>query len=104
MTTATESHASGSITATPATSFTLKGGRYVFSAVAGSFGTSAALAQLAGDGSTYVTVPAVAGGASGLASVTANGAALVDLPPGQYKFVLVGSFAACFCVVAQVTT
>lgn len=100
-----EFHASGSITATTA-AFTLKGGRYLFSAVATSWGTSAALATLSGDGTKYVTVPAIALGTSGAASLTADGTCLVDLPPGQYKFVVVagGGFTALFCTVGSIPT
>lgn len=100
---ATQTYNSGSITATTGP-FTLKGGKYLFSAVASSFGTSASLAALAADGSTYVTVTATVGGTTGLATLTANGACLVEVPPGQYEFVLVASFTACFCQVAGIPT
>jgi hypothetical protein len=56
----------------------LKGGRYVFSAVATWGGGTVKVQMLSGDGSTYLDVAN--------ASLTANGSlASVSVPPGMYR-------------------
>lgn len=64
----------------------LQGGRYLFSCVATFGGGSVALQGLLPDGTTYATVPDVAGNA---VSVTVAGWKTVDLAPGQYKITIV---------------
>ena len=66
--------------------FTLKGGRYLFSVTATFGGGSVALQGLLPDGTTFATVPDVAGNA---VSLTAAGWKTVDLTPGQYKITIV---------------
>lgn len=64
---------------------TLKGGRYLFNVVATFGGGSVALQGILADGTTFATVPDVAGNA---VSLTAAGWKLVDLTPGQYKILI----------------
>ena len=65
------------ISATPA-KFYLVGGRYAVAVIASTYGT--VTLQIQGpDGSTMLTA---------LAAFTANGVAVVDLPPGQYTFTI----------------
>lgn len=56
--------------------YNILGGRYAFAASATWGGGSATIQVLMPDASTYVSVAA---------AVTADGAQLVDLPPGRYK-------------------
>lgn len=64
---------------------TIYGNRYLFSVTATFGGGSVALQGLLPDGSTYATVPDVAGNA---VSLTVAGWKLVDLAPGQYKILI----------------
>ena len=59
--------------------FSLLGGRYGVGVSATFGGGSITLKTLFPDGSTYVTC---------LTAFTAEGVAVVDLPPGTYKFVI----------------
>ena len=68
-----------SLSATPA-SFTLLGGRYLMTVAATWGGGSVDLQELMPDGSTLVSVLTT--------TFTANGAKLVDLPPGTYEVVI----------------
>lgn len=61
--------------------FQLKGGKYSVSVIATWGGGSVKLQQLGPDSSTYMSVASAT-------DFTANGLATVDLPPGQYKFVV----------------
>jgi hypothetical protein len=97
MATSTESVAFQNISATTA-AFTLKGGRYLFNAVATFGGGSVALHGLMADGSTFAAVPDIAGNA---VSVTVAGWKTTDLAPGQYKFVI-ATASAVYCAVASV--
>jgi hypothetical protein len=67
--------------------FTLTlGGRYLWSAKATWGGGSLALQALGPDGSTYLDVYALESGtAEKTATLTADGAALIDLAPGSYR-------------------
>jgi len=65
--------------------FTLKGGRYLFGVTATFGGGSVALQGLLPDGSTYATVPDIAGNA---VSLTTAGWKTVDLAPGQYQIAI----------------
>lgn len=61
--------------------FALKGGRYGIAVTATFGGGSVKLQRLAGDGSTYVSM-------SSSCDFTAAGGAIVDLPPGTYRFTI----------------
>lgn len=63
----------------------LHGGRYLFGVTATFGGGSVALQSLLPDGTTYATVPDIAGNA---VSLTAAGWKTVDLAPGQYKIAI----------------
>lgn len=93
----TESINFANIAATTA-AFTLKGGRYLFNAVATFGGGTVALQGMEADGASFATVPDVAGNA---ASLSAAGWKLVDLAPGQYKFTI-ATATAVFASVASV--
>lgn len=66
--------------------FQLLGGKYWFSAVGTFNGATVALQRLQGDGE-LLTVGSVA-------SVTANGGGVVDLPPGTYQVTISSSTTA----------
>lgn len=70
--------------------FRLKGGRYVLAATATFGGGSIAVQMLMHDGATWVTPLNIAGSAN---TLTAAGTQVVDLPPGQYKIVIVTASA-----------
>jgi hypothetical protein len=72
-----DSHIVTNISATTA-AFNLKGGRYAITAMGTSFGTLTLQIQAA-DESTYLTAAT---------AISANGVALVDLPPGLYRWAL----------------
>lgn len=72
------------ISATTA-AFRLQGGRYVMTVIATFGGGNVQLQMLGPDASTYVAPFNIAGSANNL---TANGSQTLDLPPGQYKFVV----------------
>jgi hypothetical protein len=93
MSNVTESQSFSNISATTA-AFQLHGGKYAAAAIATWGGGSAKLQIQGPDGSTYLSV-------SSATDFTANGFATVDLPPGQYKFVI-ATATAVFCEVAQV--
>lgn len=85
------------------------GGRYLMEVSGSNFG-SVALQKLASDGSTYVDIEAVyeeADGTGGtavthsLVTFTANGAQLVDLPPGAYKLAI-SSATAVYAVLTRI--
>lgn len=80
----TESERFSNIAATTA-AFTLKGGRYGIAAVATWGGGTIELQTLGPDGSTYLSTGT---------QFSANGYKTVDLPPGQYKFVVATATAA----------
>lgn len=79
-------YSSGSITATPAP-FTLLGGRYILTAVAGTFPSSVTLNQLGSDGTTYVKVLPILG----TNPLVANGQLIVDLPYGTFQLAVVNT-------------
>lgn len=91
MSSVTESKQFSNISATTA-QFTLKGGKYAVSAVATFGGGSVTLQGLAFDLTTFVTV---------VAAFTAAGYAVIDLPPGQYRFTI-ATATAVFCSVTSV--
>jgi hypothetical protein len=64
--------------------FTLRGGVYGVTIHASTYGTAALQAQAA-DGSTFVGMKDINGNA---VSFSADGAAVVYLPPGAYRFAL----------------
>lgn len=97
MPTSTEAVAFQNISATTA-AFTLRGGRYLFGALATFGGGSVALQCLMADGSTFTTVTDAAGNA---ASITVAGWKTVDLAPGQYKFTI-ATATAVYCNVVSV--
>ena len=72
-----DSTAFSNINATPA-AFRLFGGKYAVSVIASTFGT-VTLEVLGPDGTTYLTA---------LTAFSANGFAVVDLPPGLFKLVI----------------
>lgn len=78
----TESNRQGPLAAGTTTFQLLLGGKYGVLATASWGGGSATLKALAADGTTYVTV---------LAAITADGYVTVDLPPGQYEWVVATS-------------
>ncbi len=55
--------------------FQLLGGKYMFEVIGTGFGT-VTLQKLGPDGTTYLSVSS---------ALAANGGAVLDLPPGQYK-------------------
>ena len=63
------------------TGFKLKGGRYGVTAIATFGGGSVKLQRLALDATTYVSM-------SSSGDFTAAGGAIVDLPPGTYRFTI----------------
>lgn len=69
------------ISASDATPFSLTGGKYAVIVQATFGGGSAKLQILMADGSTYISVASAT-------DFTADGFAVVDLPPGKYKFLL----------------
>lgn len=76
-----ESLAWGPVSASPAR-FTLTGGQYMALAVCGSWnGGSATLYIIGPDNVTWL---------SAITPLTANGGGIVDLPPGQFLWVLSG--------------
>lgn len=87
----TENNKASNVSATPA-SFQLKGGKYAASVVATFGGGSVKLQKLGPDGTTYQSV------ASGT-DFTAAGFAVVDLPPGMYRWLI----ATATAVYADVT-
>lgn len=91
--TAVDSHSFSNISATTS-AFTLKGGNYLFCAVATFNSGTVKLETLGPDNSTYL-LPA-----SGL-SLSANGCAQAYLPPGQYE-VVIASATAVYASVAGV--
>jgi hypothetical protein len=72
------------ISATTA-AFLLKGGRYGVDVIATFGGGSVILNRVAGDNSTVLPCPNIAGVATGF---TAAGYQAFDLPPGSYKLVI----------------
>lgn len=91
MTSVTESKQFSNISATTS-AFTLKGGKYAVSVVATFGGGSVILQGLSIDGTTFITV---------VASFTVAGYAVIDLPPGQYRFTI-ATATAVFCSVTSV--
>lgn len=72
-----------SATATSSAPFTLKGGKYAVSELATfAMSDTLSLEYLGPDGSTYVSV------GSALVFAATGGYVVIDLPPGQYKWVL----------------
>jgi len=80
MPTATESVSFSNIGATTA-AFQLRGGKYGVSAVATFGGGSVKLQMLGPDASTFLSVLAAT-------DFAAAGYAVIDLPPGQYRFTI----------------
>jgi hypothetical protein len=87
----------------------VEGGRYLATVVASNFGT-VKLQVLGGDGSTYLDIkrsfdkPDGTGGTEEdliVGTFAANGAKLLDLPPGSYQFA-VASATAVYAVIARV--
>jgi hypothetical protein len=80
MTTAVDGKAYANIAASTS-GFALKGGAYGVTAVATFGGGSVKLQRLSGDGSTYVSM-------SSSTDFTAAGGAVLNLPPGTYRFTI----------------
>jgi hypothetical protein len=77
-----DSNLYSSASATTSPVFMLKGGKYAVSCTAGTWGSgSVTLEYLGPDGATYLAV-------STGATFAANGYTVVDLPPGDYKWVV----------------
>jgi hypothetical protein len=93
MATATEAFLFSNIGVTSA-AFTLRGGKYAIASTATGAGTMG-LQMVGPDGSTLVPVHAV--------FATTNGYAVVDLPPGQYKY-FIATFTAVFAMIARIPT
>jgi len=74
-----------SIGAGSTAAFKLKGGKYAVNSMATWGGGNSQLQTLAADASTWLNVGS---------SVTANGVATFDLPPGQYRFTVTTATAA----------
>jgi hypothetical protein len=91
--TATENVAFSNIGATTA-AFALRGGKYAISAAATGAGTMG-LQMLGPDGATFIAVH------TAFAAVT--GFVTVDLPPGQYKFVI-ATFTAVYASICRIPT
>lgn len=75
--------------------FTLRGGKYAISAVGTSSGNTIGLGYLGPDSATFLPV----GSATTFA---ADAVAVVDLAPGQYKFVVAGTITAGFAQVVRI--
>lgn len=84
MATAAESFKVSGLSANSA-AITIKGGRYLVAAQATFGGGSVAFQGLLPDGTTYATVPDIAGNA---ATFTTQGWKTIDLCPGQYRFTI----------------
>lgn len=97
MSTASDAVSFGPITANTS-AFTLKGGRYVFNAVATFGGGNVQLQMLAADGTSWVAPKDIGGSANNL---TAAGSQTVDLPAGQFR-VAVTTATAVYASVARV--
>ncbi|WGS23376.1 MULTISPECIES: hypothetical protein [unclassified Bradyrhizobium] len=76
------------------TAFALNGGKYGVDAVATFGGGSVKLQKLLGDGTTYQSV-------STATDFTAAGYAVIDLPPGQYRFTI-ATATAIYCAVTRI--
>lgn len=76
------------------TAFPLNGGKYGVDVTATFGGGSAKLQKLLGDGSTFVSVATAT-------DFTAAGYAVIDLPPGQYRFTI-ATATAVYCAVTRV--
>jgi hypothetical protein len=76
--------------------FELHGGRYVLECAATGSGGTLALQGKGPDGATFVTIPPSIGTA-----LTASGAVVYDLPPGQYQ-VVVTTLSAIYVNVSRV--
>jgi hypothetical protein len=89
MPTSSEGKFFSNIAATTA-AFELNGGKYAVDALATFGGGSVKFQKLLGDGATFQSV-------SSATDFTAAGYAVIDLPPGQYRFTIAtatGVFAA----------
>jgi len=93
MPTSSEGFGFSNISASTA-AFTLRGGKYGVDAVATFGGGSVKLQKLLGDGTTFQSV-------STATDFTAAGYAVIDLPPGQYRFTI-ATATAVFCAVTRV--
>lgn len=94
MPTSTDGKLFSNIAATTA-AFYLKGGRYVIMATATFGGGNVQLQALGPDGTNFVAPKDIGGSANNL---TAAGSQTVDLPSGQYRF-LIATATAVFCSV-----
>jgi hypothetical protein len=80
MATATEAVSFSNISASTSP-FALRGGKYAVAALATFGGGSVKLQALGPDGTTFISLAAAS-------DFTAAGGAVVDLPPGQYRFTI----------------
>lgn len=76
--------------------FELRGGRYVLEVASTGSGGTVTLSGLGPDGTTYVAIPPSIGTA-----LTASGAVVYDLPPGQYH-VVVATLTANYVNISRV--
>lgn len=93
MPTASEGQFFSNISASTA-QFALRGGKYGVDATATFGGGSVKLQKLLGDTSTFQSVSAAT-------DFTAAGYAVIDLPPGQYRFT-VATATAVYCAVTRI--
>lgn len=90
MATATEAKSFTGLSSSTAV-FGLRGGKYAVAAVATWGGGSAKLQTVGPDGTTTLSV-------NSATDFSANGYAVVDLPPGQYQFVIATATAVAASV------
>jgi hypothetical protein len=81
---------------TNSAAFVLKGGRYAISVLATFGGGSVKFQALGPDGSTFISP-------SSATDFTAAGAAVVDIPPGQFRFTI-ATATAVFASAALIPT
>lgn len=95
MATSTEAVSFSNISASTAP-FALRGGKYGVATLATFGGGSVKLQALGPDGSTYLSL-------SSASDFTAAGGAVVDLPPGQYRFTI-ATATAVYASVCRIPT
>lgn len=93
MPTSSEGKTFSNIAASTST-FPLNGGKYGAEATATFGGGSVKLQKLLGDGSTFQSVASAT-------DFTAAGYAVIDLPPGQYRFTI-ATATAVYCALTRV--
>ena len=81
--------------------FTVLGGKYQLSVVATFGGGNVGVDVLAGDGTTWVPCVMLTSDGASVENIQANGTAILDLPPGQYR-ISVSTATAVYATLARV--